>query len=202
MTSSSLIVSIIIPLVFTIGTIAVYFSKRRIKNGDKIIFILFCIIQAASFLFSIIYLCLCRERFGDFLKKLFLLYFPTFTMILGFVLSAYQTLLSLILMSIEAAILHTEFESTKRDFIISISFFFIFLNILLYGFQFRVNNRILKVEDEAVHLFNFNILIFIVLFVCGLIMLIEIVGKLGFYFFFFICHYSVSNINLRSSSFQ
>lgn len=128
MVVSTLAISISIPLVFSIGMILVVSFRRRIITFDLIKNMVIIVIQVSALILSVIYLCLRDISIAEFFRKLLVLYFPIIFLVFGYSLSVYQTFLTLLLLSIDASILHTEVEAIKDPSIIVACSFYIFFS--------------------------------------------------------------------------
>lgn len=187
MVSSVLLVSMLVPLVFLIGMIMVLCFRKKIKYREKITRILIYIIHASSIVLSISYLCLVNINISEFFRKFFVLYLPTTVMLFGFVFSVYQTLLTLILASVEITIIHTELETTKIEFILIICFFFLLFHAIIYALDFKITRVVLHGENDCwihcvIGISHFIISVYNFIVACAI---------LGTYAFIFLVHYSL-----------
>lgn len=147
--TSILIVSILVPLVFTIGSILIIVLRIRIRFFETKLKIIIYFVQISALALSVAYISTRVINFWQFSRKLFGLYFPIILAMFEFIFSLFRTIPTLFLLSVEIAIIHTEIETTKLPYIIIICCFFVVFHALIYVHYFNVYNKALQVEEAG-----------------------------------------------------
>lgn len=161
MTDAALIVSIMIPLVFLIGSCLIYLYRRKMEYGELLIQILEYIVQMSSVVLIISYLCLLMDN-SDVLFRIWgILIFPSAFYLLVSAVADYQTLLTVILISLEISIV----SSTKITFAIVICVFYIIFHCVIYFLKFQINKIILDIEKSFAYTLSMTIYsLFLIIF--------------------------------------
>lgn len=184
---AKLVVSIIIPLVFLIGLLAIVITKKRCMKAEIIINILLNSVQVLSIFLAIIYLCLRDISVSEFFRKLLSLYFPLIYIVFGYFYSLYHAIPSLFLISLDITIIHAESEIKFFPYIFALCSLLFLFHLIIYILNAKPNYDIIILGYNRIHKFMLIIMMIIMIsYDAALISLTsskDLAANLIFYFF-------------------